>query len=84
MPDVEQPLLTQHEEEEVRQGGFEPALPAGRAIAPVSIPRKSLGDDYEHHEHHAHSPMAYSAVGSFAARLVTKLPCTVSQGCQAV
>lgn len=64
--DIEQPLLSngdRHEQGEVHQNrerGSEPE--PGRAIAPVRIPtaRQSL----DAHHVHAHSPMAYSAVGS--------------------
>ena len=66
VPDVEQPLLSHEEDGEAShaQGHTELSAPA-RAIAPVAIPSIAIQSTDHHDEHHAHSPMAYSAVGSF-------------------
>lgn len=66
-PDVEQPLLQQHGEEDPQVQGSS-AQPYGSdiVIAPVAIPRLICSQSKsDHDEHHAHSPMAYSAAGSF-------------------
>ena len=67
--DIEQPLLS-HEEGElensvIQQGSLRTASQPGRAIASVRIPSMRRSNE-EHHESNTHSPMAYSAVGSFA------------------
>lgn len=65
--DVEQPLLNDDVQQDAgHQGGVSTFPEAGSAlvITPVRIPsaRQSFDDQYEHH---AQSPMAYSALGSF-------------------
>jgi len=67
VPDVEQPLLSHEEEGEAphAQGNAELSSAPARAIAPVAIPSTAVQSTDGHDEHHAHSPMAYSAVGSF-------------------
>ena len=67
VPDVEQPLLTHEEDGEASraQGNTDLSSAPARAIAPVAIPSIAIQSTDDHDEHHAHSPMAYSAVGSF-------------------
>ena len=65
VPDVEQPLLA-HEEASVGDGAHTRPSASARAIAPVAIPSLTANQSgNDHDEHHAHSPLAYSAVGSF-------------------
>ena len=65
VPDVEQPLLA-HEEASVVDGAYTGPSTSARAVAPVAIPSLTVSQaNNDHDEHHAHSPMAYSAVGSF-------------------
>ena len=77
-PDLEQPLLEESDAEIDTTGqgrsssnGPAPGLARISTRLPVSIPVGPAEED-EHDDHHAHSPMAYSAVGSFA--LKTKKP----------
>lgn len=67
VPDVEQPLLTHEEDREAShaQGNSGLSSASARAIAPVAIPSTAIQSTDDHDEHHAHSPMAYSTVGSF-------------------
>ena len=64
-PDIEQALLTSHHHHEQGQDHEHTSGPEpGWAVAPVRIPAARQSTD-DHHVQ-AHSPMAYSAVGSFA------------------
>ncbi len=67
VPDMEQPLLSHEGDGEAShaQGNAESSSAPARAIAPVAIPSIAFQSSDDHDEHHAHSPMAYSAVGSF-------------------
>ena len=72
-PDLEQPLLEESDNEADTTGqgrssnGPAPGLARISTRLPVSIPTGPAEED-EHDHHHAHSPMAYSAVGSFALK----------------
>lgn len=85
VPDVEQPLLTHEEDGEAShaQGNAEVSFASARAIAPVAIPLTAMQSTDDHDEHHAHSPMAYSAVGSFTVGSQSGKPRTESPSARA-
>ncbi|KAA6416577.1 MAG: hypothetical protein FRX49_13450, partial [Trebouxia sp. A1-2] len=78
--DVEQPLLTHQEDGEAphAQGDAEASSASVGAILPVAIPSIAFQSTDDHNEHHAHSPMAYSAVGSFTVGSRSAKPRTES------
>ncbi|KAL0026889.1 hypothetical protein WJX77_009207 [Trebouxia sp. C0004] len=76
LPDVEQPLLTHDEDGEASHAQGNPRLSSAsaRAVAPVAIPSTAT----HFTDGHAHSPMAYSAVGSFTVGSRSAKPRTES------
>lgn len=84
VPDVEQPLLSHEEDGEAShaRGHTELSSAPARAIAPVAIPSIAIQSKDDHDEHHAHSPMAYSAVGSFTVGSRSAKPRTGSPSAQ--